>query len=530
MLGSGECVHTNPAGPLPRTSGGVPTVAACAGLCSHFGCIAFEFWYAAEQCELFLGGSTVGAFAAPAGGVHAACFAAGSPAPPPPTYTVQPTDELFAPAYNGPCQSKVPSRGPRFVSLEDGEPQSVCQALCTADPRCTGYSYAPTQTRCKLHFLPLSRYPGPTNTDGVACHVKQPGALSPATVEVDELRWVRRTSTPVALSSSVSSVVGESLYVFGRAGTDCVGFKYSLSTLSWTLLPSPPRCDRGQVIAAAEGGSRDGGAIYLVGGLVSPPDGGSAGVVQKFSTYTSTWETEITPVPFASGAAVVGGTGDGSLVVCGGIVDGDINEECAEYNPIQRAWQLTTDMPIPVHSAAYAIHDGKLFVAGGYVGVGSARIPTDAIQVYTKSTMAWSVSPARLPHSVGGLNAAVFHNGLMYIVGGETGRGVHFHVSATVLGTFTSVTSVDPSNWRVTQESPLLEATHGASVAVDDDGRLYVTGGAHRQGKSCSDAFQVAYRTVAVGNSFFQYVIIFFSEANTIFVDLFNAITAVSTA
>jgi hypothetical protein len=502
LLGNGQCVNMN--GGAPRTSNGVPTVAACAGLCERFACSAFEFWYAAEECGLFVGGNGTpgGGFAAPAGGVHAGCFSSEPfPTPPPTTYLVQESDELFAPAYNGPCQSKVASRAPRYVTLKNDEPQSVCAAVCVADRRCTGYSYAPTQTRCKLHYLPLSRYPGPANTDGVACHVKQPGSLSSAGVEANELRWVRRTPIPLALSSSVSAVVGNVFVVFGRAGTQCVGLRYSLSTLAWTSLPSPPRCDSGQSITAGPGG-----AIYLIGGRTARAAGGSAGAVQKFSTLSNTWQSELEQTLFATGAAAVGGTSDGWVVVCGGVVGGSVTELCAEYDPLTFSWEWTSSMPMAVHSAAYGMSGGTLYVAGGYLGTDSARVPTDEIQVYTKATRTWSVSFARLPTPVGGLGAMAFYGSSLFVVGGETGNGPQFDASATTAGTFTSVTRVNVVTWRVTRENPLLEATHDASVSVDSDGRLYVAGGADRQGKSCSDVFQVAHRTVAMGISFFQYV------------------------
>ncbi|HVL33928.1 MAG TPA: kelch repeat-containing protein, partial [Actinomycetota bacterium] len=160
-------------------------------------------------------------------------------------------------------------------------------------------------------------------------------------------------------------------------------------------------------------------------------------------------------VAVAGKVYVVGGRGGGNVLI---------------YDIGARAWSTGAEIPVARDHLGVAVLGTKVFAIGGR--------DTDLLRrvdVYDTVSDAWSEGPALpVPMSAMATGATMVPDRAIHVVGGEEPATVggyvldrHFRLDA------------DGVEW-VADPLPILP-THG-SAAVVIDGRLYITGGARRQG------------------------------------------------
>lgn len=125
-------------------------------------------------------------------------------------------------------------------------------------------------------------------------------------------------------------------------------------------------------------------------------------------------------------------------------------------------WTEETTLPGEgLNAPAAALHDGRIYVTGGFVG--TTNVPTAGVLVYDLAMWAWSEA-APLPAARGG-HAAVVLDGKIHVLGGGN------EVSTLALHSV-----YDPAADRWTAAAPLRQAK-GSPAAVVLDGRIWAIGG-----------------------------------------------------
>ncbi len=224
----------------------------------------------------------------------------------------------------------------------------------------------------------------------------------------------------------------------------------------WDFEPETPRT---QIEAS---GIAIGPIIYVTGG--SPP--GNLRRVLAYDTRTKKW-SDPTRLPTGLNHSQAA-THDGKLYLAGGYLEGENpTDNFWEYDPATKRWAQLPPLLRPTAAGATVVVGNKLYVAGGApqtFGVSGPIAPYPQLQIYDFETGKWSLG-ADVPsprHHVGG--AAL--DGKLYVVGG---RGEEDHS----LPTFERY---DPAtdSWETLPDIPLGVASPGM-VAID--GKLVVVGG-----------------------------------------------------
>ncbi len=173
-----------------------------------------------------------------------------------------------------------------------------------------------------------------------------------------------------------------------------------------------------------------------------------------------------------------GGTAvhDGKLYVAGGIVNGHTSGTVAwfdELDPDTGQWRALPEAPRPRDHCSAAVSDGKLFLVGGrntshhepgaFTAFFGAVIPE--VDVYDFASGEWSTlrQPLAVPTTAGGLVAL---NGWIYYFGGESAE--RFAHSETH--------RIDPRTGAVGLTASLNRGRHGGGVAVIG-GKAYIAAG-----------------------------------------------------
>lgn len=207
--------------------------------------------------------------------------------------------------------------------------------------------------------------------------------------------------------------------------------------------------------------------IFVLGALETP------GFIATGDTWSWTvgdaaWTARAAmPAGTERGAAVAGAI-DGKLVVAGGLRGGAAVDDVSTYDPIADAWTAGPPLPAPRDHACGAAIDGALYVAGGR----EATLDSNAATVFALAGGAWTTRAA-MPTARGGTACGVV-GGRLIVVGGEGNP-------AAASGVFPQVEAFDPAAdaWQALPEMPTPR--HGMAAAAVD-GKLYVPGGATRQG------------------------------------------------
>lgn len=182
---------------------------------------------------------------------------------------------------------------------------------------------------------------------------------------------------------------------------------------------------------------------------------------------------EAPKAPVESGAATVGST----IYLAGGNRPGNLHTVLA-FDTRSARWSEPTKLPVGLNHVAATTHDGKLYLAGGYLeGEGE----TDLFLEYDPATGRWSEMPA-LGRARGGAAAAVIDDKLYVVGGGKQPYGVENSEPPYAL---LEVFDFRTGTWSTAAAPPV--GVHHLGVAVVD-GRLYM-GGGRLDEEASSDAF-----------------------------------------
>ena len=143
-------------------------------------------------------------------------------------------------------------------------------------------------------------------------------------------------------------------------------------------------------------------------------------------------------------------------------------------------WSAVASEPVGLRFSAYAIVNGKLFVAGGK---DSALVVRNSMQVYDPQADSW-ITEAPMPTArVGG--AGGYLNGLFYVAGGANNSGTQL---ATV-----EAYNPNTDTWYTRASLPVARSLAASSVV---NGVLYLAGGGISGGQLADvDAYDVATNT-----------------------------------
>ena len=350
----------------------------------------------------------------------------------------------------------------------------------------------PTNTWVKLPALPAGRKtPVAAAINGrmvVTTGNASSNATPTSTTWVGTLtgNWETGPALPAALGEVAGGVIGNKLYLVGEGSAATLA--YDLAAGTWS---SSTALARRAFVGNHHPAEVLGGKLYLLGGL----GGGSEGKVQIYDPALNRW-TLGADMPFAAGSslsAVIGGR----IYVAGGIVAGSsTTDRVARYDPATDTWDEVAPMPRGRNHAASATDGERLYVFGGRgPGSGDANVLEngfDTVQVYDPLTDTWQSSDdpgstlAPLPQARGGMGKAVFHDGLFYVLGGETLNGA----GATPNRVYDRVDVYDPvrNTWRLA--APMRTPRHGIFPLLHA-GRIYVAGGGARAGFAQSNVLDV---------------------------------------
>ena len=291
-------------------------------------------------------------------------------------------------------------------------------------------------------------------------------------------RWESGPSLPVSIGEVAGGIIGKTMYMIGESNKATTALDLSTGTWRSNLAVRP---FQGHHHAAEVVG----GKLFLIGGL----GGSSAGKVQIYDPATNVW-TLGADMPFAAGSsstAVIGG----KIYVAGGIIGSSTTTRSAVYNPATNSWTEIAPMPQGRNHAAATTDGSKLYVAGGRgPGSGDANVVAngfDNLQVYDPATNTWRSSAtagsglAPLPQARGGMGKAVWYDGEMYVIGGETQNGP----GATAQRVYNRVDIYNPATntWRL--GTPMPTARHGIFPLLMGN-RIVVAGGGTTAGFSHS--------------------------------------------
>jgi len=279
--------------------------------------------------------------------------------------------------------------------------------------------------------------------------------------------WTTAPSTGVPRQEVTYVQAGGKLYLSG--GRSTLQQVYDPTTRTWgTVAPLPRAMDH---IGAVELG----GKIYYVGGLTGYP-GTSFGDVYVFDPSTNTFAARASMLPGRARGAAAVAVHQGRIYVAGGYHDGVTVRWFDMYDPATDRWASLPDLPEPRDHTSSAVVGGRLYVIGGRTfGVGR-RSENDAFDFATNT---WITGLAPLPTLRAGTATALFGDEIV-VVGGE-GPGVTFSEAEA----YDTVTN----SWRAL--APMPTARHGIQAAMWNGSAFIADGGLLPGGRSPTDIQQV---------------------------------------
>jgi len=204
--------------------------------------------------------------------------------------------------------------------------------------------------------------------------------------------------------------------------------------------------------------ARVGGAIFVVGGFVSPDQ--TTAAVERYDIRRDRW-TRVSPLPVAVNHAAAAAH-HGRLYVYGGYTDssfGPVTAALQSYNPGTDSWSLLPQSPTPRAAAGLAAIHGRLYAVGGAAG---GRVLT-TLESFDVADRSWTTEPSmKVPREhIAAAGAA----GELYVFGGRDG-GANLRV----------VERYDPGRHDWDRLPPMRTARSGIAAAVVR-GRPVVFGG-----------------------------------------------------
>jgi N-acetylneuraminic acid mutarotase len=210
--------------------------------------------------------------------------------------------------------------------------------------------------------------------------------------------WITGPPLPLAMTEMSCGWLGNNLYATGFTNGYSVSnsapmFVYNIISNSWSYL-NPDRPFQGSHHAVEVYNGR----LYLIGGL----DNFSSGQVQIYDPATNGWSLG-TPAPYAAGSccsALI----NGKIYIAGGLVGvisdtpnlGVSTNAAAVYDPVANTWTSLPPLPFtPAHGinhAASATDGSKFYIFGGRDDDHAPAIGYNTVQIYDPASNTWVAS------------------------------------------------------------------------------------------------------------------------------------------
>ena len=180
--------------------------------------------------------------------------------------------------------------------------------------------------------------------------------------------------------------------------------------------------------------------------------------LESFGIYLPLYRIEITATTIGNNIFVIGGIDK----------PGKALDTVEFYNIKNESWKRVAPLPQPLHHAAAASFNGKIYVIGGSAYDAAAAInnwiPSNKLFIYDPIVDKWTEGKP-MPTARGAMTAN-FVDGILYVIGGVTSSSKIVNVNE----------EYDPSSNVWTSKSPMPTARHHAVSAVVDN-QLFVVGG-----------------------------------------------------
>ncbi|XP_070542047.1 kelch-like protein 26 [Ptychodera flava] len=230
----------------------------------------------------------------------------------------------------------------------------------------------------------------------------------------DSKEWRYLTEMGHPLHHHAVAVLGGFLYVAGgRHTTDRTehptdrAHRYDPRTNSWIEIASMKNKRESFQLGVLDG------MLYAVGGRID--DSTSLADVEKYNPYTDKWET-ISPLSDPRRSVAVA-THNGRLYAMGGSGNRRISNKVERYNPKTKKWETKRPLSTPRFFALLVSASKNLFLAGGATVDQSGNLQcVDKVERYECLTDTWtSLANMLTPRAEA---ACTVHDGKIYVVGG----------------------------------------------------------------------------------------------------------------
>ena len=256
------------------------------------------------------------------------------------------------------------------------------------------------------------------------------GGLAPGwkaigmTLEYDPAtdRWTRKKDMPAYHHHVALAQMNGRIYMFGGYRLPEKGqatwvpvnnsWEYDPAADTWRALPPLPT-PRGSANALVVNGRIHviGGATLPAGlgeGYVHPSRNVSVGTHEVLDPAAGTWSARAPMINPRNHAAA--GVIDNKIYIAGGragsvfIPNAHNLDLVEEYDPANDRWSIRSPMPTPRSAAAWGVHNGRLYVAGGEIRHRDIWGTYTAVEAFDPKSETWSrLPPMPLPrHGLAG--------------------------------------------------------------------------------------------------------------------------------
>ncbi len=314
-------------------------------------------------------------------------------------------------------------------------------------------SAASARAQSPLKWESAAPFPDPSEElYGVAANGKMYviGGFGPTSGMVYEYdpatdKWTKKKPMARATHHSALAELNGKIYVMGGfapytspqgggGGWEPVdnAWEYDPTNDTWkALAPLPVR--RGSTLAAVVNGK-----IYVIGGNTTNPGTSDVavfanrpsrdlGLNEMYDPETNKW-TDRAPMPTARNH-MYGGTVNGKVYAIGGrlgsafIGAASNTDVVEEYDPATDQWGAPKmKMPTARSGGGWAIHNGKIYVAGGEVNTLQMAGAFRSLEAYDVATNTWAILPS-MPNPRHGVAGAFLGNRLHLVSGKITSGG-----------------------------------------------------------------------------------------------------------
>ena len=224
--------------------------------------------------------------------------------------------------------------------------------------------------------------------------------------------WQALASMPTARNHVGGAVINGIVYVAGgfNGGDQSSLYAYDPVANSWSTKASMPG-GRYQSSGVASYNNE----LYYFGGWTTSP-GLPNNNTYIYNPTTNTWRSGAN-MPTLSGCGAAGAIGTKIYVTTACDGNSGYRNFLRAYDPAANSWTPLANSSVGHSNAAYAVIDGKLYVAGGVNDGGY----TNVLEVYDPVANSWSTK-ASLPTPREAAFGAVL-NGKFYVIGGTNASG-----------------------------------------------------------------------------------------------------------